>query len=87
MTHRQASGPTGETGPHPGRHAAEIIHSVEGVVEHAVEAAERSLAQRLGDTGMRALLWSARMRLASISLAMTCASVVLPRPGGPCRST
>jgi len=59
MTHRQANGPTGATGPHPGRHAAEIIHSVEGAVEHAVEAAERSLAQRLGDSGMRALLWSA----------------------------
>ncbi|HEX7157153.1 MAG TPA: DUF3971 domain-containing protein, partial [Burkholderiaceae bacterium] len=60
MTHRQANGPTGATGPHPGRHAAEIIHSVEGAVEHAVEAAERSLAQRLGEGGMQVLVWSAR---------------------------
>jgi uncharacterized protein (TIGR02099 family) len=60
MTHRQANGPTGPSGPHPGRHAAEIIHSVEGAVGHAVEAAERSLAQRIGEGGVHALLWGAQ---------------------------
>jgi uncharacterized protein (TIGR02099 family) len=60
MTLRQANGPSGPSGPHPGRHAAEIIHSVEGAVEHAVEAAEQSLAQRLGEGGMLVLLWSLR---------------------------
>ena len=43
-----------------GRHASEIVHSVEGIVEHAVEAAERSLARRLGDGSVRALEWSVR---------------------------
>ncbi|HEY4039020.1 MAG TPA: DUF3971 domain-containing protein, partial [Burkholderiaceae bacterium] len=60
MTLRRANGPTGSGGAHPGRHAAEIIHSVEGAVEHAVERAEQSLAQRLGEGGMQVLLWSLR---------------------------
>ena len=52
----------GTPGPQSGRTAAAVraIHSVEGAVEHAVEAAERSVAQRLGDGGLRALLWAMR---------------------------
>ena len=57
MTQRQANAPTGPSGSHPGGHAAEIVRSVEGIVEHAVEAAEQSLGQRLGEGGMRLLLW------------------------------
>jgi uncharacterized protein (TIGR02099 family) len=60
MIPRHPNDPTGSGGVHPGRHAAELIHSVEGAVEHAVEKAEQSLAQRLGASGLRALLWGLR---------------------------
>ncbi len=40
--------------------AAHIVHSVEVIVEHAVEAAEHSLAQRLGAGGMQVLAWCLR---------------------------
>jgi len=46
------------------RHAgpsAQLIHTVEDIVEHAVEAAEQSLAARLGAGGMRALAWLLRL--------------------------
>lgn len=58
MTDRQANGPTGPASPHAGSHAAEIVHSVEGAVEHVVEVAERSLARQLGEGGLRVLLWT-----------------------------
>jgi uncharacterized protein (TIGR02099 family) len=58
MTPTQADGPIGSGGGHPHRHAAEIIHSVEGAVEHAVEKAEQSLVQRIGEGGLRVVLWS-----------------------------
>jgi uncharacterized protein (TIGR02099 family) len=60
MTLNKDSDPTARGGPHTIRHATEIIHSVEGAVEHAVEAAEQSIVQRWGEGGLRALLWSLR---------------------------
>jgi uncharacterized protein (TIGR02099 family) len=60
MTDRQANGSTTPASPAAGGHAAQIVHSVEQVVEHAVEAAEQSLAARLGAGGMSCLIWSAR---------------------------
>jgi len=41
-----------------GGHSSDIVHSVEVIVEHAVEAAERSLAARLGAGGMQLLVRS-----------------------------
>jgi uncharacterized protein (TIGR02099 family) len=60
------------------RHASEIVHSVEGIVEHAVEAAERSLAQRLGEGSVRCLVWSVRALawVALIAYFVFCALVI-----------
>ncbi|MBV8211094.1 MAG: TIGR02099 family protein [Burkholderiaceae bacterium] len=53
----------GNPAPHSGGKAAavraELLHSVEAV-EHAVEAAERSVAGRIGAGGLLALLWGLR---------------------------
>ncbi|HEX4585964.1 MAG TPA: DUF3971 domain-containing protein, partial [Burkholderiaceae bacterium] len=78
MTHRQADGPTGAAGSRPGGHAAEIVHSVEGIVEHAVEAAGRSLVQRLGQGGVRVLVWGVQTLawLALVAYFVFCISLI-----------
>jgi len=51
-----AAGPGGESRP------VQLVHSVEAAVghavDHAVEVAERSVAQRLGAGGLRAVVWT-----------------------------
>jgi len=60
MTDTQQSDSSKPRNPAAGSHPADLVHSVEVIVEHAVEAAERSLAARLGAGGMRLLLWTLR---------------------------
>jgi uncharacterized protein (TIGR02099 family) len=60
MTEQHLDGSSAPAAPHAGRHASEIVHSVEGIVGHAVQAAERSLARRLGEGSVRVLQWSVR---------------------------
>jgi uncharacterized protein (TIGR02099 family) len=67
-----APAPGGESAP------AHLVHSVEVIVEHAVEAAERSLAVRLGAGGMRVLAWAMRalMWLALIVYVVFCLTLI-----------
>ena len=60
MIEQHDDGSSAPAGAHAARHASEIVHSVEGIVGHVVEAAERSLAQRLGQGSVRMLEWSLR---------------------------
>ena len=49
--------------------AGDVVHAAEELVERAVTAAERSLARRVGERGLRALLWTLRLTWMLIVLA------------------
>ena len=92
MTDSPDDGSTPPVHSHAAGHAARIVHSVEGAVEHAVESVEgavehavesteRSLARRLGERGLRVLLWNLRA-LAWLGLAayfVFCLSLIILR--------
>ena len=50
----------GAAGTHPAESAADVVHAAEVLVERAVVAAERSLALRLGQRGLRLVLLALR---------------------------